>query len=134
MGKFTNLENDIFKIFDSQSWKNESIKTFPNGFKPKVSTEEFIRVTIIPSEGLSTVSCRGVLMIDIFTPNGKGPRRTSVIADKLDQYLLGKTISTSAGKSTQFILSSLGKGNPDKDNPTLYRTPYSITFNFFGVI
>jgi len=133
MGKFESLERDIFSIFDSTAWKSENIKTFPSNFKLKNSGEEFVRITILPSsKGLNRVSAAGLVIADIFTAAGNGPRRASTIADKLDKYLSGKSLQTGTG-TTQFVDSSLSHKGADKDNPTLYMSSYVILFNFFGV-
>ena len=134
MGKYENLEKDVFSIFGSTLWKNENIKTFPVNFIELTPGTEFVRVSVIPSgNGINLTSISGVLIIDIFTSAGNGPRRTSLIADKLDSYLVGKSISTQSGNATQLQNSSLAILGLDKDNPALFRASYSIPFNYFGV-
>lgn len=135
MGKYLNLQSDAFTIFDSSTWKAENIKTFPANFVPINPGNEFIRVSLIPSgSGINIRSVSGVFIIDIFTPAGNGPKRTSQIADKLDQYLVGKSVSTSSGNVTQLQNSSLQLNGVDKDNSSLYRSTYTIPFNYFGVM
>ena len=134
MGKYENLEKDVFSIFGSTSWKNENIKTFPVNFIELTPGTEFVRVSVIPSgNGINLTSISGVLIIDIFTSAGNGPRRTSLIADKLDSYLVGKSVSTISGNSTQLNKSSLSYVGLDTVNSALYRATYSIPFNYFGV-
>jgi len=134
MGKYENLEKDVFSIFGSTSWKNENIKTFPVNFIELTPGTEFVRVSVIPSgNGINLTSISGVLIIDIFTSAGNGPRRTSLIADKLDSYLVGKSVSTVSGNSTQFNKSALAYLGLDIVNSALYRATYSIPFNYFGV-
>lgn len=135
MGKYTNLESDIFSIFSSSSWKAEKISTYPNNFVVTGNLKEFIRVSIIPSgQGVNRLSVSGVLIIDIFTAAGDGTRKTSLIADTLDQYLVGSVLTTEMGRATQFANSSLSPIGFDKDNPALFRSSYTIPFNFFGVL
>lgn len=135
MGKYLSLETDIFSIFGNALWVAENIKTYPANFLAISPGNKFIRVSIIPSgTGLNLVSSSGVLIIDIFTPAGNGPRESSLIADKLDQYLAGKTIATVGNNSTQFRGSSLNHLGNDKDNPALFRSVYTIPFNYFGVL
>lgn len=130
MGKFTDVQEDIFSIFDSVSWKAESIPTFPVNFVVEKATE-YIRVSIIPSgQGINRVSTSGLLMIDIFSAAGRGPARSTYIADKLDSYLVANSVKTNNGV-TQFSNSSLTPRGQDKDNPALYRAEYSIPFNYF---
>jgi len=134
MGKYENLEKDVFSIFGSTLWKNENIKTFPVNFIELSPGTEFVRVSVIPSgNGINLTSISGVLIIDIFTSAGNGPRRTSLIADKLDSYLVGKSVSTITGNSTQFKNSALSYVGLDTVNSALYRATYSIPFNYFGV-
>jgi hypothetical protein len=134
MGKFSNLQSDIFSIFNSNAWKAENIKTFPANFVTVNTGNEFIRVSIISSgAGLNLNSVSGVLIVDIFTSAGNGPKPTSLIADKLDQYLVGKVLSTSSQGTTQFMNSNMKVVGLDRDNPTLYRSVYQIPFNYFGV-
>jgi hypothetical protein len=135
MGKFTRLQEDAFSIFNSAEWKAENIKTFPNNFITVNPGNEFIRVSIIGSGiGINLESVSGVFIIDIFTSAGNGPRQASLIADKLDQYLVGKSISGESGSVTQFSNSALDARGLDRDNPALFRSLYTIPFNYFGKI
>lgn len=132
--KYANLEKEVFRIFGSSSWKNENILTVPSNYQSNAS-QEFIRINIIPNgSGLNLESLKGLLIIDIFVVAGKGPSRISVIADKLDLYLVGKSFIAQSGANLQFGNSSLSFEGLDKDSPTLYRAGYSIAFNLFGVI
>lgn len=132
MGKYSDLQNDAFSVFNSNAWKAENIKTFPDNFVAIGQGSEFIRVSIIsrsPSVNLDSVA--GVFIIDIFTSAGNGPKQAALIADKLDQYLVGKNISTQSGAGTQLLYSTLDSRGLDKDNPTLFRSVYTIPFNYF---
>lgn len=133
MGKYSDSKSDIFSIFASAPWVAENIATIPNNFNPSTIGDEYIRVSVLTSKGLNLKSLDGMLMIDIFTPAGSGPQRTDAIADRLDTYLVGKSLSTITGKVTQFFDSSLGNGKTDTDNPTLCRTIYTLTFKYNGV-
>jgi len=133
VGKYSNVEADIFSIFGSAAWVLESIKTTPANFINENSTE-FIRINIITSSfGINFKSTSGVLIIDIFTTAGKGPNRASVIADKLDDFLQGKSLNTTSGGTTQFVDSTLSHDGIDKTDTTLFRSTYTIPFNYFGV-
>jgi hypothetical protein len=135
MGKYTNLEKDIFSLFSNSAWTEEVVKTFPSNFVTVNAGEEFIRINILPKGfGINLNSTSGVLLIDIFTLAGNGTKRTSLIADKLDSYLVGKSLSTESKTTTQFSNSSLDYSGTDKDNPTLFRATYTIPFNFFGAL
>jgi len=135
MGKYIGVQDDIFSIFGSDTWKTELIKTVPADFTPNKTDGEFIRVNVITSgEGINKNSTSGVLIIDIFTPAGKGPKRAYSIADRLDAYLQEKAIETNEKALTQLKFSSVTPQGVDKDNPTLTRASYTIPFNYFGVL
>jgi hypothetical protein len=135
MGKYQDLLDDVFSVFSDAAWISENIPTYPQNHIPTDPGSEFIRVSIIPSSFISTSrsSLSGQLIIDIFTVAGDGPARPFSIADILDQYLLNKTINTSGNGATQFIGSTMGNGTLDSDNPSLYRSRYTINFNYIGV-
>lgn len=133
MGKFVGVEKDIFSVFATPAWVAENIKTFPSNYITVNSGKEFIRVSVIPSGyGINRTSTKGILMIDIFIPAGGGTRRAFEIADALDSYLVNKAITHLTDTAqTQFGFSSISPNGVDKDNPSLYRVTYSITFNYF---
>jgi len=134
MGKYIDIQNDIFSVFASAGWLAEAIPTYPQNHIPINPGTEFIRVSIVPSSFLSTLdSLSGQLIIDIFTVAGEGPSRPFEIADILDQYLTGKYLETSGNGATQFLNSAMGSGSLDADNPGLYRSMYTISFNYTGV-
>ena len=131
--KYTNLQKDFHSIFSASEWTAENIKTFPTNFIGTVPSKEYIRVSILPSgEGIDIRSVSGQAMIDIFVPAGAGPLRASQIADRLDNYLVGRSLKLSSGH-TQFHNSTLSDFGIDKANPSLFRSIYSIPFNHFGV-
>jgi len=133
MGKYESLQTNIFSIFVSSPWVAENIKTYPSNFIATNSTNEFIRVSVIPSgSGVNINSVSGILIIDIFTSAGNGPKSIMLIADKLDKYLVGKNFSTQ-GKNLCLTSSSLSLSGNDKDNPALYKAAYTIPFNYFEV-
>lgn len=133
MGKFSSCQSEVFSVFDSVAWKAEDVRTYPENFVVIDKDTEYIRVSIIASgKGINLKSSSGILIIDIFTSAGAGPSRSAEIADKLDSYLVGKSIKTNSGL-TQFMESNLGAIEPDVANPTLAKTRYHIKFNYFGV-
>jgi hypothetical protein len=134
MGKYLDLENDIFSIIDDVKPLLTSTKIYPANFVSVNPGTKFLRVSVIPSgSGINLKSISGLVIVDIYTPVGEGPRTTSLIADAMDQYLVGKSVNTSGRGVTQFGNSSLQPGSIDKDSPTLFRSTYTIPFNFFGV-
>ena len=142
MSKYASLHENVYPIFGTDQWKAEKIQTFPVNHtgkpigKPRVNTSgEYIRVSVIPSgNSLNIRSISGVLMIDIFTKAGNGPNRYYSIADKLDTYLVGRSLNTTQGKTVQLFSSMLQPSGLDKDDPTLFRTTYSIPFNYTEVM
>lgn len=135
MGKYTELETDVYSIFSTAAWKAEKISTYPNNFIVTKNVSNFIRVNIIPSgKGVNVSSVSGILIIDIFTIAGEGTKTISLIADKLDQYLKAKTIVTSGHNATQFLGSALSFVGSDSADPSLFRSTYTIPFNFYGVL
>jgi hypothetical protein len=133
MGKFEQLQSDVFSIFADPVWEAEGVKAVPANFKSP--DQEYIRISVIASNtGLNINSVSGILLIDIFTFAGEGPLKASLIADTLDGYLVGRSKSTASNGLTQFLYSTLSLSGVDKDNPTLYRSNYTIPFNYFGVL
>ena len=129
---YADLESDIFSIFASSEWLAENIATYPPNFVG--SGDEFIRVNILPSSpGINKTSKAGVLIIDIYTPAGKGTKRSSLIADALDKYMANQSLTTIAKAVTQFNESSMVGLGPDTDDGSLYASQYTIPFNFYGV-
>ena len=116
MGKYVNLEQNIFSIFGSSEWLAENIKTYPSNFIAVDAPSEFLRISVIPAgEGLNLRSVSGIMLVDIFVPSGGGTRRLGEIADKLDLYLEGQTTDR-----VQFGSSAMKISGKDKDNPKLF--------------
>jgi hypothetical protein len=136
MNKYAALQRDIFSVFKTQSWLSQGVQTLPWNFTPATFSESYIRLSIIPGHSrINTASSSGVLIVDIFVAAGAGPSPTSVIADKLDTYLVGQSISGAPGTVTQFPEgSSLKHLSADKASPTLLRSSYTIPFKHFGVL
>lgn len=130
--RYKRTQTDIFSVFGSDAWKAENIQTVPKDFTPKGLASEYIRVSIL-SGNSTRFSGTGMVIIDIFTPAGKGPDRIVTIADRLEHHFANKILSTSEGNSIQFFTSSLGKSEFDKDNPALTRVTYTLTFKLYGV-
>lgn len=133
MGKYGATQENVYSVFNSAEWKAEAIKTYPSNFIVVNPGGEYLRVSVIPSgKGINLKSLSGVIIVDIFTSAGNGPSRTYAIADKLDQYLVGKSFDLVAGSCVQLKESSLALVGIDSDNTSLYRSSYTIPFNLFG--
>ncbi len=134
MGKFASLEKDIFDLIEANKAAFSSFKIYPSNFVSVNPGNKFLRVTVIPTgPGINLKSVSGILSVDIYLPVGEGPRNTSLTADQIDTYLVGKSYSTSGNGTLQFGNSSLAPGSIDRDSPSLYRSTYTIPFNFYGV-
>jgi hypothetical protein len=134
MGKYIEIQTRIFNVFNLATWKAEKIKTLPNNFVGNKDLKEFIRVSIIPSgTGINLASISGVLIIDIFCEAGNGPTRSFTIADKLDSYLVGQALIPSAGVLLQFRNSAFSPVGLDTDDPSMFRSTYTIPFNYTEV-
>jgi hypothetical protein len=134
VGKYTNLDSNVFAIFGSNAWNKKNIKTYPANFIAVGPSTEFIKVAILPNEfGVNRLSVAGVMIIEIYTPAGNGPKRASAIADELDTFLANKS-QGSGGAIVQFAQSSVSPFGPDSVNKSLYRTTYTIPFNYFEVL
>jgi hypothetical protein len=134
MGKYTDLQENVFAIFGSNAWKAENIKTIPVNFLGTQVSGEFIRVSVIPSgPGINLLSISGLLIIDIFTKAGNGPTRSFAIADVLDLYLVGQNLTPYSNVAIQFQNSAFQSNGLDTDNPSLFRSTYTIPFIYTEV-
>lgn len=135
MGKYTALQLDIFSVFALQAWKDENILTVPDNVVQGAVGKDYIRVSVLASgRGINRASASGLVMIDIFTSAGNGPSASAVIADRLDEFLANKQLSTSSAGVTQFGAGSFAPKGADPANTTLFRSTFTIPFNYFGVL
>jgi hypothetical protein len=134
MSKFTKLQEAVFSILSSSAWQNEAIVTIPSDMHLEPLPSEFVRVTIL-SDGssLNNLSISGLLIMEIFTPANQGPKRASLIADKLDQLFSNRTVLNGL-RTTQFGSTSLRPDGPDKVVKTLTKSTLSVSVNHFGVL
>jgi hypothetical protein len=130
MGKYADIQKDVFSIFKTARWTAKGINTFPSNFVGEAA-DDYIRIHIISGgKGVNINSVSGILNIDIFVAAGKGPNKVTQIADTLDTFLVGEHLSTGSGV-TQIGASNLVLSGADRDNPSLYRAIYSVPFNYF---
>lgn len=131
MSKYTSVHTDIFSVFASTAWINEDITALPENFTGSPNMNEYVRVTIVPARDISQYSdphfIGGIVSIDIFTQFGLGPARSHEIAGILDNYFSATIVG-----STQFSPSTLSPYGRDRDNPSLYRSIYTIKFSHYG--
>jgi hypothetical protein len=133
MSKYLPLNSAIFSIFGSDEWISNNISVYPQNFN-EINDSEYLRISIIPnSPGINQKSTSGQLIVDIFIAAGSGPTRATTIADLLDSFLVGVSKTTTDGV-VQFFNSAVQPYGIDQDNPTLYRTQYTLPFSFFGAL
>ena len=133
MGKYLEALSNVYSIFETSAWIAENIKTVPSAFVPKSLGNEFIRIDILFNQGDTLISCNGLILIDIFILAGNGPKRVSEIADKLDSYLVGKSLKVANNKIVQCFASNLNSGKYDADNSSLWKSTYQLNFKYYGV-
>jgi len=131
MNRFEEITHDIHLLFGSQAWQDNAIKTLPSNFVDE-TTNEYIRIGVVINTLQNTNNAHGVINIEIFVPSGSSLKRTMQIADMLN-LLLGRKLHNLSKGSIQFGLGSLGTGARCPDAASLYRTLYTIPFNFYEV-
>jgi hypothetical protein len=134
MGKYSNSTSDILKVFATTDWVNEGIKTYPRDFVSSGLGTEFVRVSVIhPNTGINRQSVSGLFIAEIFTENGKGPKRAAEIADVLDKYLANKVFNNMSG-TTQMLGSTLKSNGQDPANTALVKSTFSVPFIYTEVL
>lgn len=131
--RYQKIQEAVFQVFASPAWLSETIQTIPVNFVASQVSDEFVRVSVIPSgAGVNWVSASGLVIATIHVREGIGPSRATEIADTLDKYLLRNTLQVSQG-TVQFATSSFApRGASSASGFSAFE--YSIPFNFFGVL
>jgi hypothetical protein len=128
------LRQDIYGVFATNAWKALNINTYPENYQGAVSTStSFIKLAILPGKGSLdgfqfSKKLSGAIILSIFVKAGNGDKDIFTIADNLDNFFEGKTLQN----GTQFGPSSVTILGLDRDDPSLFRGDYMITFNTFG--
>jgi hypothetical protein len=131
---FSKLKSDVYGVFASSAWTATGYKAYPDNYSGAIdSSSAFIRITILP--GKSTVDAHGLkkklsgmLILSIFVKAGNGDAQLFSIADSIDSFFQGKTLTN----GTQFGTSTLVKLGLDPADKSLYRGDYSINFKAYG--
>lgn len=131
---FSKIKSDVYGVFASSPWTATGYKTYPDNYSGAIdSSAAFIRVTILP--GKSTIDAHGLkkklsgmLILSIFVKAGNGDAELFSIADSIDSFFQGKTLTN----GTQFGTSTLMKLGLDPADKSLYRGDYSINFKAYG--
>jgi len=131
---FDKLRQDIYSVFASFAWKANNIKVYPENYQGDVGSQTpYIRLTIIPgAASLDSFSIgkrlSGRIILSIFVDNTAGDKDLYNVADLLDNYFQGKTLTN----GTQFGPSTVTPLGIDNVNSSIYRGDYSIKFNSYG--
>lgn len=131
---YNSLRSDIYSVFSTTDWTTLNIKAYPDNYQGAISTtDSFVKISIITgSASLDAFSfgkqLSGMLIISIFVKAGNGDKDVYTLADTLDGFFEGKTLQN----GTQFGPSTIKYSGLDRDDPSLYRGDYSITFKTFG--
>jgi hypothetical protein len=134
MGKFWNTQEKIFSVFASQNWENEKIKVVPSNFTKIDGNSEFLRVSVIMTGlGINRKSLSGLVIIDIFTKAGFGPKRALELADLVEKYFSSKSFGASK-YSVQFSQGVYSEVGLDSENLSLFRSTYSLPFSYNEVL
>jgi len=131
---YTALKDDIYGVFNSNAWKLTGYKAYPTNYAGKIdTTKPFIRVSILTGKANLEAhgfkkSFSGLLILSVFVKAGDGDKTLYSIADTLDSFFEGKTLTN----GTQFGPSTFATLGLDPADNTLYRGDYSITFKSYG--
>jgi len=131
---FDKLRQDIYSVFASFAWEANNIKVYPENYQGDVGSQTpYIRLTIIPgAASLDSFSIgkrlSGRIILSIFVDNTAGDKDLYNVADLLDNYFQGKTLTN----GTQFGPSTVTPLGIDTVNSSIYRGDYSIKFNSYG--
>lgn len=134
MNKFNSLSSLVNSVFASSGWIAETIPTYPTNFEIPAGLNKAIRLNVLASSSNKVSfpsSVSGQIIIDIFVACGDGPKPAYAIADTLDRYLSGKTL-TGEG-SLQTSESTLIDAGNDTADKSFRRFKYSVSFNYYGV-
>ena len=130
MARLESITSDIFSIFGSLEWTTLGIPTYPQNFVNNDSLDEFVRVSFAIGPGASSVTAsQGLMKVEIYTPVGQSIDRAVEIGENLNNLFERLTIG-----GLQFMHPELSHTNQEfEEDPTLFRSLYSISFNYYGV-
>ncbi len=132
-GRYSNLLDDVFSLFSSQEWADQFFLVVPRGYITDKNTTEFGRFDLVTNgEGFKD-TLKGIMFVEIFTPNGAGPKRAYQIADIFDKFFAGQSLATQSDTAvTQFRRESNFEIRGEaQNNSSLLRSTYQIQFSYF---
>lgn len=128
------VKQDVYSVFASTQWAATGYKAYPDNYSGTIDTSNsFIRISILPAK--SNIEAHGfqkkisgLLILSIFVAAGDGDTTLFTIADLLDSFFEGKTLTN----GTQFGPSNITKLGLDLADKSLYRGDYKINFIAYG--
>jgi hypothetical protein len=128
---FEKIKNDIYGVFASPQWKAKSIPSYPDNYVGETAGPPYVKVNILPGRsdpsGYAGKGINGILLLEIYVVAGDGDTNTVKIADTLNGFFEGKTLTNGTQFGTS-LLKPVGK----VPNSPLYRTDYAIIFKIYG--
>ena len=131
---YSNLLTDVYSVFASASWVTTGYKAYPIHYSGAIdSTQPFIRISVLPAKGEVdshgiTKKIQGLLILSIYVSAAEGATKLFQIADTIDGFFEGKTLTN----GTQFKTSYINTLGLDSANDALYRGDYTINFTAYG--
>jgi len=128
------VKQDVYSVFASSGWTATGYNAYPDNYSGTIdNTVSFLRISILPAN--SSVSAHGfrkkingMLILSIFVKAGNGDSELFAVADTLDSFFEGKTLTN----GTQFGPSNITKLGLDPVDKSLYRGDYKINFIAYG--
>lgn len=121
--KFSDAFLNLASIFETAG-----LPVWPRDTVPTTKPDTYGVLDFVSSgSGVNYNSFSGQLIISINCPGGLGPAGAHAFADRLDEYLVKKSIN-----GTQFFASALAPRGVSPTDPTKSRWDYTIPFKHFG--
>lgn len=128
------VKQDVYSVFASSSWTATGYKAYPDNYSGTIDiTDSFLRISILPANSRVEAHgfkkrLNGLLILSIFVKAGNGDSDLFSVADTLDSFFEGKTLTN----GTQFGPSNITKLGLDPVDKSLYRGDYKINFIAYG--
>lgn len=131
--RYSNLLDDVFSLFASPEWASQLFLVIPQGHVTNKNVTEFGRFNLVVSGQGFIDTLQGIMYVDIFIPNGAGPKRAYQIADIFDKFFAGQSLATQGNKAiTQFRReSNFEVRGQSRDNSSLLHSTYQIQFSYY---
>jgi len=133
MASYSQIIADLEAVFGDSSWTGHGVEAYPSNYAPLAGTKpnEYLVIELLTSDVEEVYGAdrelRGLIIVQIYVPAGKGTRRVYEISDLLDGVLQKKELGSSIQTGTSFCDI---KGN-DVDDPALFRADYTLRFSSY---